>query len=221
MVEKDYYKILEVSPGATAIDIKKSYRRLALKYHPDKNFGNTIFEAKFKEIQEAYDILSDDRKRYAYNEKRSRRTYTSTSTNKKPPTPVTPQSIINQTVEFRRKVSVLDPDRMNKVALFQQIELLLSPSNIQMFQQMNDRKMNKKMIDEILYCARFLPFVHVEKICFLLTRLAGTDNTLYHKIYQFSRKVRRETYWNKYKVFAAIIVSILMCVIIYLMSTGI
>ncbi|MDB5193058.1 MAG: hypothetical protein JWQ96_2621 [Segetibacter sp.] len=221
MVEKDYYKILEVSPAATAIEIKKSYRRLALKYHPDKNFGNNIFEAKFKEIQEAYDTLSDDRKRHEYNEKRSRRTYTSTFTNKKPPTPVTPQSILNQTVEFRRKVAVLDPDRMNKVALFQQIELLLSPSNISLLQQLNDRRLSKKMIDEILYCARFLPFVYVEKICFLLTRLAGTDNTLYHKIYQFSRKVKRENYWNKYKVLAAILISITLCIVIYFLSIDI
>ena len=54
MAHKDYYKILEVTSAATSVEIKKSYRRLALQYHPDKNFGNQLYEAKFKEIQEAY-----------------------------------------------------------------------------------------------------------------------------------------------------------------------
>ncbi len=59
MTGKDYYKILEVSPGATPLAIKKAYRRLAIKYHPDKNAGNSIYEQKFKEINEAYRVLSD------------------------------------------------------------------------------------------------------------------------------------------------------------------
>ena len=48
---KDYYKILEVEPLASPQEIKKSFRRLALKYHPDKNAGNQLAEAQFKEVQ--------------------------------------------------------------------------------------------------------------------------------------------------------------------------
>ena len=51
MLFKDYYRILELPPGASIADIKKSFRRLALRYHPDKNFGNKTYEAKFKEIK--------------------------------------------------------------------------------------------------------------------------------------------------------------------------
>jgi len=64
---KNYYSILEISENATQDEIKKSYRKLALKYHPDKNNGDSICENKFKEINEAYEILSDDRKRTANN----------------------------------------------------------------------------------------------------------------------------------------------------------
>lgn len=67
MVRKDYYKILEVSKDATADDIKKSYRKLAIKYHPDKNPGDTNAENKFKEIAEAYSILGDEKKRNRYD----------------------------------------------------------------------------------------------------------------------------------------------------------
>ncbi len=63
----DYYKILGVEKGASADDIKKSYRKLALKYHPDRNKGDKSAEEKFKEISEAYAVLSDDEKRRQYD----------------------------------------------------------------------------------------------------------------------------------------------------------
>ncbi|MFC4486989.1 molecular chaperone DnaJ [Tepidiphilus baoligensis] len=67
MTQKDYYAILEVSREATAAEIKKAYRRLAMKYHPDRNPGDKAAEEKFKEIQRAYDVLSDEQKRAAYD----------------------------------------------------------------------------------------------------------------------------------------------------------
>ncbi len=68
MEYKDYYKILEVEKAASPDDIKKSYRRLARKYHPDKNPGNPKSEEKFKEMQEAYEVLKDPAKRQKYDQ---------------------------------------------------------------------------------------------------------------------------------------------------------
>jgi curved DNA-binding protein len=65
---KDYYKILGVDKKATQAEIKKAYRKLAVKYHPDKNRGNKTSEEKFKEINEANDVLSDPEKRKKYDE---------------------------------------------------------------------------------------------------------------------------------------------------------
>ena len=64
---KDYYKILEVKPEATFEEIKKSYRRLAMTYHPDRNPDNKEAEEKFKEINEAYDVLSNAEKRQKFD----------------------------------------------------------------------------------------------------------------------------------------------------------
>ncbi|MFP4157507.1 MAG: molecular chaperone DnaJ [Opitutales bacterium] len=64
---EDYYKILGVSRDASADELKKAYRKQAVKYHPDKNPGDAAAEAKFKEISEAYDVLKDEDKRAAYD----------------------------------------------------------------------------------------------------------------------------------------------------------
>lgn len=66
-MEKDYYKILGVSKAATADELKKAYRKLALRYHPDRNKGNKASEEKFKEINEAYAVLSDPEKRKQFD----------------------------------------------------------------------------------------------------------------------------------------------------------
>ena len=66
-MKKDYYEILGVSRTADAPAIKKAYRRLAKKYHPDSNEGNAYAAEKFKEVNEAYDVLGDEKKRKLYD----------------------------------------------------------------------------------------------------------------------------------------------------------
>jgi len=79
MIVKDYYKTLGLLTNATKSDIKKAYRRLALQYHPDKQAGSVHAAAVFQEINEAYQVLYDDKRREEYHYER----WTHTNYNRK------------------------------------------------------------------------------------------------------------------------------------------
>ena len=68
MSKRDYYEVLGVNRSVSKDDLKKSYRKLAMKYHPDRNPGDEKAAEKFKELSEAYEILSDDQKKQAYDQ---------------------------------------------------------------------------------------------------------------------------------------------------------
>ncbi|HVH79673.1 MAG TPA: molecular chaperone DnaJ [Stellaceae bacterium] len=67
MAKQDFYETLGVSKGANADELKRAYRKMAMQYHPDRNSGDKAAEQKFKDINEAYDVLKDDQKRAAYD----------------------------------------------------------------------------------------------------------------------------------------------------------
>ncbi|HSZ35063.1 MAG TPA: DnaJ domain-containing protein, partial [Puia sp.] len=66
-MKRDYYEILGVTKSSTSDEIKKSYRKVAMQYHPDRNTGDKAAEEKFKEAAEAYEVLSDSDKRAQYD----------------------------------------------------------------------------------------------------------------------------------------------------------
>lgn len=215
MPEKDYYKILEVSPDASAADIKKSYRKLAFKYHPDKNADNEMSEARFKEIQEAYKVLSHTQKRLDYN----RRRYPGHSYKKQPHIPTTPQIILHKAAELSKKVASMDPYRLNMEVLFMHIQKILSPANKAVLMEHKDAVANRRIIDLLLKCSGPLPLADIKKICDELAFLAPGDKDVQDQINSFYRRRKLGVLWSRYQLLLAVIAAIIFCFII-VKSTG-
>src|SRR5580700_7268554 len=123
---KDYYKLLEISPTATQTELKRSYRRLAHLHHPDKNAENPSAEAYFRELNEAYIVLSDAVRRERYNYER----WSLRKTGKKFTTPVfSPQGVLAECMALKEYIGTVDIFRMNREALRQQLLQTLSEHN--------------------------------------------------------------------------------------------
>lgn len=214
MSSKDYYRLLGVKPNATNDEIKKSYRRLALKYHPDKNPNDALAEATFKEIAEAYDVLSDTKKRKDYHYKRF---YTYNYKYRESPT-VTPQSILNDAIKLQNLVAKADPFRVNRDALLFQLEQILSEDNLKLLQDEIQTLINQQIIEALLFASKPLHYRHIEIIVDNLLMLVDGNTYLENKITGFLNKQRRSDKWRRYKIFAGAIAAILLCVAIFLLS---
>ena len=212
---KDYYTTLEVSPAATMLQIKKSFRQLALRHHPDKNPGNAVAEAKFKEIKEAYEILSDPEKREEYNYKRW---YSRSLKKQFSNEPLTPASILAESIRLSNYMLTVNVFRVDYDGLSYHIRQLLSHKNIAILQQSDDKTIIAKVIEKILQSAAALPFRYIEPISLLLLRIAGNNNLLIEQINNFIHQHKQKSNWQKYRVAFVVGITLLLCWIIYIIS---
>jgi molecular chaperone DnaJ len=214
MSSKDYYRLLGVKPNATNDEIKKSYRRLALKYHPDKNPDDALAEATFKEVAEAYDILSDPKKRENYHYKR----FSTYDYKYHEEHAITPRSILSDAIKLQKLVEKADPFRINRDALLFQLEQILSEDNLQLLQNENQTSINQQIVEALLPASKPLHYRYIEIIVHNLLMLADDNIYLENKITDFLNRQKRSDKWKNYKIVAAVIAAILLCVAIFLAS---
>ncbi|HRH59638.1 MAG TPA: DnaJ domain-containing protein [Chitinophagaceae bacterium] len=214
MSSKDYYKILGVAPDASGQAIKKAYRKLAMKYHPDKNAGDGFTEDVFKEINEAYEIIGDPKKREDYHYKRL---YTYNYKYKEA-AKATPQSVLEETEQLLQQVNQSNPFRINRDALYFKMEQILSAETIEMLLTENTPEQNSVIIQKMVQAAKPLQLPHTEKLAAALYALANTNAEANKLIQNFLQQKRNEYFWNRYKVAGAVILAILLCLMIFLIS---
>jgi hypothetical protein len=214
---KDYYKILELNSTASQEEIKKSYRRLALKYHPDKNFGDKSSEARFKEIQEAYEMLSDvsERSNYdldyqKYNGKSNPKDNVRSEAKKETANDIL-HAYLMRFRSIREAVEKLDQDqqKVNQEALYKKLNDLLDKNCIEFFLSLGDVNVNTQIINDVFISCRPLAFPYVENLSIKLSKLAGTDNETILKIHAFIKQRKIKSYWDKYKAIVALFIFIL------------
>lgn len=207
---KDYYKILEVEPQATPQEIKKSFRRLALKYHPDKNAGNHLAEAQFKEIQEAYEILSDADQRKEYNYKRWHLRSLGKSYASKP---LTPTAILEECRALKTYIDSMSIFRIDYDAVSQHIRQLITPGAIGILQQFNDQPTNHEIIQTLLKAANPLPLRYFTPITTFLLQIDGSEQVQL----MVKRYVREKNMHEKWDAYKWIVMIILTTLLIWLM----
>ena len=212
MYLKDYYGILELEPSATQQEIKKAFRKLALRYHPDKNNNDPYSTIQFSEIKEAYEVLTNPAKKEYYLQQRW---YNQSIGKRKTQGVITPVTVLKQSLELEKYVSTLDAFRMDKEGLRQYILGLLSDQTIEELAKFNEPETIQQIVLAILKSMTSLPFTFTESIIAQLGKLCGTDITLQQKLTSFFEKNKRKNQREKYSLLAIIIATVILCLLIF------
>jgi len=201
---KDYYRILEVAPVATPQEIKKSFRRLALKFHPDRNAGNHLAEAQFKEIQEAYEVLSDPEQRKEYNYKRWHLRSIGKAYSERP---LTPAAILEECRALKSYIDSMSIFRVDYDQVSQHIRQLINASSMGILIEFNDKAATREVIQTLVQACRPLPLRHFLPISELLLQLAGADPTAQQLIHRQVNEKRLQEKWEKFKWVLMIVIT--------------
>lgn len=221
---KDYYKILEVSLTATQHDIKKSHRRLALKYHPDRNPGDKIAEAKFKEIQEAYEILSGiasrenfnyDYHRFYNNLNERNRTqnhkFNQEESGRQETPPVTPQTYLDIFHQMHRRVFLSgNAKNVDRKKFYNSLQKVLNQDCISFLLNCDDTKTNHLIINELLKCCELIELPQIRELSIKLVNIAGSDNEMIQKIHLYVKKRSTQQIKKGIKTLVLIVCAILL-----------
>ncbi len=216
MRSKDYYRILETRPSASMQEIKQAYRRLVLKYHPDKNPDNHLAASHFLEIQEAYEILSDTERRIRYNHER----WYSPGFVRNPEVAPTPLTILLESRKFKKHVDRIDVFRMDHEALQFHLLQLLSPMHLTILTVEPEAGINQEMIRNCLHMMRFLKLNATIPVIQQLKTLAGNDPVHLQLIENFERSRKQDQVWYKLRPYLVAVVTILICILIFFLSRG-
>ena len=209
---KDYYKILELPTTASLQDIRRSFRRLAHQYHPDKNDGSHMAAARFREIQEAYQTLSDPKKREAYH---YQRWYVRSTGKSFTSAPLTPALILQECRLLQQYVASMNTFHLRYDAVSLHIRELLTENAIGLLKEQQDVSVNQAIIQSLLTSIQPLPRKFFMPIAELLLQLAGDDATAHATIEQAITSKKQLHIWDKYKWVLMLVITALICWLIY------
>ncbi len=210
---KDHYQILEVSNNATPEEIKKTFRRLAQVYHPDKQPDNEFAKQHFIEIKTAYDILSDEKKRAAYDYELWISGKGKNNLNKI----VSAEIIISSAKELNQYLHNLDRYSISYSLLKEYILLLLSDKNIGLLLQQNDTQTLQSFTKETLLAVNYLPFKYTHEITKRMKSYSENSETLKEEIIHFERTKYKQYLLQSGLPWLVVLGAIGLCIAMYWM----
>jgi molecular chaperone DnaJ len=211
---KDYYRILEVSAQATPVEIKKSFRRLAMLYHPDKHNEDKIAGAQYREIQEAYDTLTNPEKKEAYLQQRW---YEQSMGRKMTGSKlITSSAILIDSISLEKYIATLDPFRIDQEGLIQYMGELLSDDAIQILQQENETEILSGISSILLKSGKGFNVPQSERLIQLLEKLFPKNHHEQHVYQEFLASKKKQARQDRLVVPLIMFITLLLCILIYL-----
>jgi curved DNA-binding protein CbpA len=211
--EKNYYAVLGVRKDATTHELRRAYRDLAKKFHPDVAQDNPFAETHFATISEAYEILSNPDSRRAYDEERWLRGH---DTRSKAARSITPEWIRAESLRLREHMRSIDTYRMNHAALREYVEALLSDEHLSVLQK--EPGIRKLIFSDILTSIEGINYRHIPAIMEQLQRLAADDTMLLQKAQTWVHERERDERWNRYRPIIVLTAATLLCLLLWWLS---
>ncbi|MEO7530233.1 MAG: DnaJ domain-containing protein [Sediminibacterium sp.] len=209
---KDLYLELGISASATTDEIKKAFRKLALKYHPDKHNNSHVATEKFTQIQQAYYVLSDKKRRADYNYTR----YLQNPLYANKPRAYSAEDILQLSTQLTKETALVNPFSIDRDLLFFQLQELLSETHVTILKNENDRLINRQVVTQIISSFRYLSLHDMGVIAIQLKKIAGSDTIAQKELQEGISETKQSYYWNRYKVLVAFAIAVLACAFIYI-----
>ena len=209
---KDYYRLLELPASATQADIKKAYRKLAHRFHPDKNNNDPYAAAQFAEIKEAYEVLSHPLKKAYYLQQRW---YNRSTGNTRTGGVITPVSVLQQVLELERHVSKLDMFRMDKQGLHNYAAEVMSDEVIEKINSFHDMQVNDEIAFNFIRCLRPLPLEMINPLLVQTGKLELSISAR-QRLHAYAHSRHKQYRFDRYRVWLVLFIVALICLLIYL-----
>lgn len=209
MQGRNLYKVLQVSPTASAADIKKAWRKLAQQYHPDKNDGNTTNVERFNEAKAAYEVLSDERKRQHYH-------YYEFDIYFAADKQITPFSILQDCLQLERWLEHTPARHIEYDIVYLHIYRLLYPDGQPILEACKATSEATGIISSVVKSSRVLPYTYSVKLFAMMYPYAGEEQLKYMQ--QQLEQQKKQAVWEKYKVLFAVIITVVLCGLLYWLS---
>ncbi len=210
---KDYYNILELPPSAGLPEIKKAYRRLAQAFHPDKNNNDPWSQSRFAEIKEAYEVLTDPRKKEYYLQQRW---YQQSTGRKKTKPSLTPVSLLKESLELERYIATLDEFRMDKEGLTDYMLGMLDNETIDKIRAFGEPEISRQVISILLRTTTPLTAQQSQRVMEQLGWLAGNDHEALAWIATEAGRRKKKDRSRIFTFVFVILLTLSICVLIWL-----
>ncbi len=211
---KDYYSILDCTPMSSRDEIKKRYRQLAHQFHPDKNDQDKYAAARFHDIKEAYETLTQPARKEAWLQERW--LHQAMNINHAEKQPLTPFSILEKVLKLDRYVASQDIFRMDHTQISERIMALVSDENIRCMIDFDEKEMNKTIVQYLLSAAGPIEVRGLSALWPKLERIADGNHALLQDIKQFQDKKKKKQQQDQLTVPMAILFTVILCLLIYL-----